>query len=284
MNRVGHKIERSEEPPALSGKRILITRARAQARALADRIEDLGGEVIEFPTIEIRPPESYNALDEAITKIGSYDWAIFTSVNGVEVFLQRLRHLKKGAGMLERISIAAIGPETAKRLEEAGLRPEVVPRQYRAEGILDALKAEDLRGKRVLLPRAAGGRKILPETLRQWGAEVDVVDTYYAVLPSTDPSPVRHLLQEGRIDAVTFTSSSTVSHFVRLFPGEEVGRLLERTAVACIGPITQVTAEESGIRVDVVSDEYTIPGLVDAIAGFFKRREQSHEVTPRGQS
>ena len=153
----------------------MVTRARAQAESLARRIEELGGEVIEFPTIEIQPPESFAAFDAAIEKIASYDWLIFTSVNSIEPFLSRLRGKGKTVASLTALKIGAIGPETAKRLEESGLRASLVPARYQAEGILDAVAAETMRGRRVLIPRAAEAREVLPNTLRQWGAFVDAV-------------------------------------------------------------------------------------------------------------
>ena len=151
----------------LAGKRIVVTRARSQASSLIQRIEKLGGEVIEFPTIEIQPPESYAALDNAIANIRTYDWLLFTSVNGVEQFLLRLQSLSKSMTELEGIKVGAIGPETAKRLEGAGIKNCVVPRQYQAEGMLEALSRQMMRGKRVLIPRAAKARDILPKTLRR---------------------------------------------------------------------------------------------------------------------
>ena len=178
--------QREESPQKpLIGKRIVVTRARAQAESLARRIEELGGEVIEFPTIEIQPPENFAAFDAAIEKIESYDWLIFTSVNSVEPFLSRLQRKGKTVASLTALKIGAIGPETAKRLEESGLHPSLVPARYQAEGILDAVAPETMRGKRVLIPRAAEAREILPNTLRRWGAFVDVVVAYRTALPAT---------------------------------------------------------------------------------------------------
>ena len=195
------------------GKRILITRARSQASSLAQRIESLGGEVVEFSTIEIKPPESYGPLDRAINQITNYDWVIFTSVNGVEQFLSRFEKLGKNIADLAGIEVGAIGPETAKRLTAAQIQPTLVPKQYQAEGILDELISETVLGKRILIPRAAKARDILPETLRRWGARVDVVEAYQTVLPQVDVSALCRLLREGTIDVITFTSSSTATNF-----------------------------------------------------------------------
>jgi uroporphyrinogen III methyltransferase/synthase len=254
---------------ALKGKRIVVTRARAQAEALIRQIEQSGGEAIEFPTIEIQPPQSYSALDSAIQKIATYDWLFFTSVNGVDYFVKRLRRYDKEVNALESLKVVAIGPETASRLEALGIRPYLVPEQYQAEGILDGLPPQMIRGKRVLIPRAAQARQLLPETLRQWGGEVNVVETYRTVRPSFDTSRVRGMFRESKIDMVTFTSSSTVAHFVQMFPGDKVNDIIGEAAIACIGPVTSKTVEDLGLSADVVSEEYTIPGLVRAIVGYF---------------
>ena len=260
------------EAKALFGRRIAITRARSQAGAFAHAIEELGGEVIEFPTIEIVPPQSYDPLDRAIKEITRYHWIIFTSVNGVIVFFDRYQRLRRKIGELRGIRIAAIGPETAKSLESVGLKPDLVPEEFRAEAILRGIKPGEIRGKRVLLPRAARARDILPKTLQEWGAEVDVIEAYRTVVAKSDARQLEKLLRLKKIDMITFTSSSTVTNFAALFPGKDMGGLLSGAAVACIGPITQKTAEELGIRVDVVSQDYTIPGLTRAIVEFFSRQ------------
>jgi len=254
----------------LAGRRIVVTRARAQAGGLAGQIEELGGEVIEFPTIEIQPPESFASLDAAIARIAVYDWLIFTSVNGVEQFLARFNLSGKSLAEFQSKRVAAIGPPTAERLKGAGIGSCLVPEQYQAEGVLDALKPEELRGRRVLIPRAAKAREVLPETLRQWGAFVDVIEAYRTVIPTADVSRLRSLLQERKVDMVTFTSSSTVANFVRLFGGEKLSDILHGTAIGCIGPITEATVREFGANADLVSAEFTIPGLVRAMADFFQ--------------
>jgi uroporphyrinogen III methyltransferase/synthase len=256
---------------ALRGKRILVTRARSQALSLAQRIESLGGEVVEFPTIEIRPPESYGPLDQAIYQIANYDWLIFTSVNGVEQFLNRFEKLGKNIANLAGIEVGAIGPETARRLTAAQIEPTLVPKQYQAEGILDELISETVLGKRILIPRAAKARDILPETLRRWGARVDVVEAYQTVLPQVDVSALCRLLREGTIDMITFTSSSTATNFSVMLRDQDLPRLLSRAVIACIGPITKKTVEDLGMRPEIVSEEFTIPGLVRAMVDYFSR-------------
>jgi uroporphyrinogen III methyltransferase/synthase len=264
--------EQTLEPEAvkpLADKRVVVTRARAQAGALAERIEELGGEVIEFPTIDIQPPEDFAAFDAAVAKIESYDWLFFTSVNSIEPFLARLRQVGKDKDALARLQIGAIGSETAKKLTSASMQCCLVPERFQAEGLLDAVNAESMRGKRILIPRAAEAREVLPETLRAWGASVDVVSAYRTVVPATAVAPLVNLLKQGKIDVITFTSSSTVKNFVQIFDGRRLGEISAGAAIACIGPITAQTVTELGGEVDITAREFTIAGLVDAMIAHF---------------
>ena len=262
------QITSSNRP--LAGKRIVITRARKQAENLARAIEDLGGEIIEFPTIEICPPESFTEFDDAIDKLDGYDWVIFTSVNSVEPFLQRLKIKGKTADALSAHKIGAIGAETARRLEAARICASLVPERYQAEGILAAISPEEIRGKRVLIPRAAEAREVLPATLRNWGAVVDVIVAYRTELPCVDVRPLAGLLVERKIDVVTFTSSSTVRNFVRLFGGRRLGEIVNGSMIACIGPITAATVEDLGGRVDIVADQFTVTDMLRVIVEHFE--------------
>ena len=250
----------------LFGRRVVVTRARAQAGELSAELEKLGAEVYEFPTIEIVPPEDFGPLDSAIRDLDSFDWLVYTSVNGVEAFVDRLRHHGLDLRAVPRgAKVAAIGPATAERLEEVGLRVDVVPKEYRAEALIEALDSGSLAGKRVLIPRARVAREILPEKLREAGAEVVVPPAYESVPSSGGREELSLRLRSGEIDCVTFTASSTVENFVGAFGEEEAVRLLSGTKVACIGPITAETARKRGFRVDAEADEYTIPGLVEAV-------------------
>lgn len=262
------QITSSNKP--LAGKRIVITRARKQAENLARAIEALGGEVIEFPTIEICPPASFAELDDAIDKLDGYDWVIFTSVNSVEPFLQRLKIKGKTADALIAHKIGAIGAETAKRLEAARICAALVPERYQAEGILAAISPEEIRGKRVLIPRAAEAREVLPATLRNWGAVVDVIVAYRTELPCVDVRPLAGLLAERKIDVITFTSSSTVRNFVRLFGGRRLGEIVNGSTIACIGPITAATVEDLGGRVDIIADQFTVTDMLRVIVEHFE--------------
>jgi uroporphyrinogen III methyltransferase/synthase len=255
------------ERKPLFGRRIVVTRARAQAGELSRELEALGADVFEFPTIEIKPPEDLGPLDEAISGLDSFDWIVFTSVNGVESFMERLRHLGRDLRAVPQWSkIAAIGPATALKVEGVGLRVDVTPEEYKAEALIGALTEYSLAGKKVLIPRAKVAREILPQKLREAGAEVVVPPAYESVPSSEGKERLKEMLDNGEIDCVTFTASSTVENFVRAF-GRETGRLLSEARVACIGPITAETARGRALRVDAEAGEYTIPGLVNAVVG-----------------
>jgi len=258
------------ERRSLFGRRVVVTRARAQAGELSRELEALGAEVFEFPTIEIQPPRDFGPLDRSIQELDSFDWLVFTSVNGVEAFVERLRHHDLDLRSVPRwAKVAAIGPATARSVEEAGLRVDVTPEEYRAEALIEALEGVSIAGARVLIPRAKVAREILPEKLRGAGAEVVVPPAYVSVPSSEGREQLEKLLENGEIDCVTFTASSTVENFVRAFGEEDAARLLSRTRVACIGPITAETARKYGIGVEVEAGEYTIPGLVDAVVELF---------------
>jgi uroporphyrinogen III methyltransferase/synthase len=253
----------------LKGKRVLITRARRQAGVLAERITALGGVVIELPTIEVVAPGSFAALDGALGRIETYDWLILTSVNGVEPFLSRLQRRGRSVADLKQRKVAAIGSETAKRLQTAGIEVALVPKRFQAEGIIEALDPAEMKGKRVLIARAAQAREILPETLRRWGAEVDVVEAYRTVAPAVAVAGIKRRMRRGQLDVITFTSSSTVGNFVRLLGGGKLSEIVGTAVIACIGPITGKTVEELGGRVAITARQFTVDGLVTAMVEFF---------------
>jgi uroporphyrinogen III methyltransferase/synthase len=254
----------------LFGRCVVVTRARAQAGELSVELERLGAEVYEFPTIQIQAPEDFGPLDAAIRDLDSFGWIVFTSVNGVEAFLERLWHHGLDLRAVpRRAKVAAIGPATAQRIEEVGLRVDVVPEEYRAEALIEVLETDSIAGKRVLIPRAKVAREILPDKLREAGAEVVVPPAYESAPSSEGKNELARRLGAGEVDCVTFTASSTVENFVGAFgPGEAVG-LLAETRVVCIGPITAETARGHGLRVDTEAEEYTIPGLVEAVEDLF---------------
>ena len=247
----------------LFGKRILVTRARSQASKLTAKLENLGAEVIEVPAITITDPvDLYAALDQAIGQLQDYHWVMFTSANGVKHFFARLLQAGKDARALGYAKIAAIGSATAAELKKYGLVADVVPGEYRAEGIIEAMKGKLPPHAKILLPRAEEAREILPEKLREMGAEVGVVSAYRTVCAAADGEALTSELNEGRIDMVTFTSSSTVKNLVNIIGSAD---LLNGVKTACIGPVTADTAKSLGIEPDIIAKEYTIDGLVEAI-------------------
>lgn len=258
------------EKRPLFGKRIVLTRAQEQAREFSRLLAAYGAEPIEVPTIQIVPPASWQAIDQAIARLTSYHWLVFTSVNGVKPFMERLRAAHKDSRALAHLQVCAIGPRTAAELEQHGVRPDMVPLEYQAEGVLAAFEGQDLRGKHILIPRAEVAREILPEHLRRMGAEVDVIAVYRTIAPAADLSRLREQFEAGKIDLVTFTSSSTVRNFVEMVGGvDEARRLGAKTAIGCIGPITAQTAVEYGLSVAIVPPENTVPALAQAIVRRF---------------
>lgn len=248
----------------LFGKRVLVTRSREQASALSALLAEQGAEPVEVPVLEIIPPDSYEGLDGAIRRLDSYDWVVFTSANGVRIFLRRLAALGLDVRALGRARLAAIGPATADELERCCLRVDLVPEEYVAEAVAAALVASGVDGLRVLLPRAEMARETLAEELEKAGATVDKVVCYRTVPALRRLAGLREELREGEIDVVTFASSSTVRFLVEGL-GDDAAVLLSNAKVACIGPITADTARDLGIRVDIVASDHTIPGLVEAL-------------------
>jgi uroporphyrinogen III methyltransferase/synthase len=236
----------------LAGRRIAITRAREQADSLAARLSALGAAVIELPTIEICPPADPAPLDRAIADLPSYDWLIFTSANGVRAFIDRLPDLRALRG-----KICAIGPATRAAIESLHLKIDLMGEQYVAESLVEAFAAHDLAGKRILLPRAAVARDIIPVELRKRGAHVDVVEAYRTIAPEIRDIP--------KFDAITFTSSSTVRNFAAAAGAES----LAGAQVVTIGPVTTQTARDLGLTVAAQAEIYTTEGLVQALLGLY---------------
>jgi uroporphyrinogen III methyltransferase / synthase len=253
----------------LAGRVVVVTRPRAQAQAFTDLLEAAGAHVLLVPTIAIEPPASWEPLDRALERLDQYRWAVFTSVNGVEMTRRRLEEKGRGVEALRGLRLAAIGPATAEALHAMGLETEVVPDEYVAEGLAERLRALMRPGDRVLLARAAEARDVLVTQLQAAGARVDEVPAYRTRPASEDVGELRAALRESRVDVVTFTSSSTVRHFVELFPDVDVPGLLRGVAVACIGPVTRATALALGLETQIVPREYTIPALARAIADHY---------------
>lgn len=259
----------------LFGKRVLMTRAKEQAGELAALLTGYGAEPVEAPTITIVPPPDWGPVDQAISEIGTYDRIIFTSVNGVARFMTRLWEKGLDSRCLAGRRICCIGPRTAQELERFGVRADVIPTEYQAEGVLAVLNRQDVRNSRILIPRAEVARELLPDELRAAGAHVRVVAVYRTLTPDRDSGGWRQELTDHRIHVVTFTSSSTVRNFVMMLGGvDAVKPLLQTVMIACIGPITAHTAAEYGLTVSIMPSENTIPALVNAIADHYSNRAQ----------
>jgi uroporphyrinogen-III synthase len=248
----------------LDGRRILVTRPRAQAAVLCDKLTAAGAEPVLFPTIQIAPLADYTALDRAISQLASYRWIIFTSVNGVAAFWDRLAAAGADPQVMASARVAAIGPATGSALLQRGVQAEFIPEEYVAERILDGLG--EVMGQWVLLPRAEAAREALAVELGRRGAIVHEIAAYRTLPEAPDPDGLAGL--RAGVAAITFTSSSTVRNFAAL-----AGRQTYGAAVACIGPITARTAQEAGFQVDVMARDYTMDGLVAALVEHFSRME-----------
>jgi uroporphyrinogen III methyltransferase/synthase len=264
----------------LSGRTVLVTRAPGQAGEFSRLLLERGATVIEVPTIEIVPPESWDEADEAIDRLPGYDWLILTSANAVDWFLRRVRERRGDLWCLAGVRICAVGPKTRAAIEEAGLAVEFQPSVYRAEGLVQEAGEGAWRGKRVLFPRAAEGRDVIPDELRRIGATLDLVTVYRTVPSPAGRGRLRDLLAAGTLDAVTFTSGSTVKSFVSLLEPAQVAAIAGRVAVACIGPVTADEARAAGLPVDVLAREATIPSLADALEAHFA--PSAHPPSSRG--
>lgn len=259
------------EQRPLFGRSVVVTRAREQASGLAQELARLGADVIQCPTIEIRPLPDYAELDAAIGRLSEYGWLIFTSVNGVRWFWSRLEAAGKDSRALGLCRVAAIGPATAEALEVRGIRPDFIPERYVAEGVVEGLLARGgVDGVRMLLPRAARAREVLPEELRKAGALVDVISAYETVPAAARKDEVLERMRAGSLDCITFGSSSTVENFLSLIPAETL-RVHPDVRLAAIGPVTAKTLEAHGLPCHIMPEEYTIPALVRALVSHYTR-------------
>jgi len=257
----------------LSGVRVLVTRAPHQAAALAGPLTALGAEVLVAPVIDTVDPDSWEPADRAIAGLSGYDWVILTSTNAVDRFLGRMAERDVPLSALHGVRVAAVGPATAERLAEAGITPDLVPEDFRAEGLVEALLANGIEpGARLLLPRAEHAREILPDALRAAGAVVDVVPVYRTVPASPDPALIARLAA-GEVDVVTFTSPSTVRHFVTWVrsAGLDADAVMAHVAPASIGPVTSDALRGRGYTVAVEPSQSTTAALVDAIGRYVEK-------------
>ncbi|MSQ25958.1 MAG: uroporphyrinogen-III C-methyltransferase [Dehalococcoidia bacterium] len=267
--RLREKLRWFDSKP-LFGRRVLVTRARTQASALAERLEELGAEAVEAAAIEILGPRDYVTLDRAMRKLPETQWAVFTSVNAVQWMMDRMESQGRDARSLAGVKVCAIGPATAASLRSRGIRADYVPEQFTTEAIMQGLGGEGrLEGQRIVLYQADIAPQDIVQALEGRGAQVQRVAAYQTVTPAGAAERAKQALAEG-VDVITFTSSSTVEHLCALL-GEGAAAAINRAKIASIGPITTRTAERLGVRVDATAEEHTIPGLVQAVLGLAKQ-------------
>ncbi|HET9281551.1 MAG TPA: uroporphyrinogen-III synthase [Candidatus Angelobacter sp.] len=265
-------IKSGKELP-LAGWRILVTRASRQSIGLSFPLRELGAEVIEVPTIEIRPPQSFAALDYALLKIDHYDTMILTSVNGVETLFERYHRQGLPIADMQHLMVVAIGPATAAAIQSEGVSVSIVPEKYVAESVVEALRGKITQHSRVLLVRAKVARDVLPDELRKTGAQVEVIEAYETVVPENAAARLKEVFADPATQPhiVTFTSSSTATNFLALL-GPNRSNMLEGVKLASIGPVTSATLKQAGLTPDIEASEYTMQGLVAAIADLASAR------------
>lgn len=261
--------------PPLAGRTVVVTRAAAQTPEFVTQLEGYGATVISCPTIEITDPENYEQLDEAIDHLYGYDWLIFTSTNGVDFFLKRLAHLNKNVSDLDELKVCAVGTATAEKLQEAQIHVDLLPSQFKAEGVFEALVSflgglQQVENLNILIPRALSGRDVLPKKLEEAGARVDIVTTYRTMVPANVDRGKLAAMLAGNADCIAFTSSSTVKNLAMLFDTNDLSQTLQSLSIACIGDVTAETATQFGLKVDIVPDEFTVPALAAAIADYYR--------------
>ncbi|MFK5927377.1 MAG: uroporphyrinogen-III synthase [Desulfuromusa sp.] len=255
----------------LAGKRFLVTRPRAQAADFVALLEQQGGEAICIPTIEIVPPESYAPLDFVLRDLDEFDILILTSVNGVAALFERMLETNQYVGTLTDIFVVAVGPKTAQALEQNCIRPNLIPADHRAEGIIAELLKDGVKGKRILYPRAEIARSLIIDSLQAAGAEVIAPVAYRTVLPEGSGDRIRDLLAMGSLDAICFSSSSTFDNLFEMVGGCLHG-LLGKTRLFSIGPQTSETIRKYGFGVDLEPEQWTLDALVVAMVDYYKEQ------------
>ena len=254
------------ESRPLFGKTIIVTRSRDQASAFSDQLIELGANVLEYPTINITDPDDFGPLDKELENLDSTDWLIFTSVNGVDAFFNRIFELGHDVRDLKGVKICSIGPSTTERIKGFHVSIDCQPPKYVAESVVEALKkVEEIKGKRFLMPRTDIARSYIPEELEKLGAEVSDIIAYKTVLATDGDNIVLDKLKDGEVDIVTFTSASTVKNFVKIIGEDNLSAFKNNVQFASIGPITNESAKEMDIDISIKAEEYSIPGLVQAI-------------------
>lgn len=257
--------KRTSEQTETTQRRVLVTRSAEQAPALAGALEKIGLEPVSVPTIEIVPPESYAPLDQAIADLDRVDFLILTSTNAVDAFFERLE--QKGAGSLPaQLTTVAVGPKSAAAMQARGIEADLVPKDYRAEGVVSLLR-DKVPGKRVLYPKAGLARDLIPAELGKAGAEIIDPIAYTSAPPIDAQRRLKAALEEG-LELLTFTASSTVDNFVALLDDADLVKA-RQVPVASIGPLTTATAKKHGFTVAIEPDNSTLDDMVKAIARYF---------------
>jgi len=261
------------EKRALFGKRIVVTRTREQASDLVAKLEENGADCLEYSTIHIEPVDDYRVLDQAIARIGEYQWVLFTSLNAVTYFFGRLYLMGGDSRTLAGPKIAVVGKATAEELLEYGIKADLIPEKFTGEGLAESLIQTQVGGNRILMPRALRASEILPEALTDAGATVTIAPVYQNVPPQGRKDELREQLESGSIDLVTFTSSSTVTNFLTMIDAgskDELHQLLGKVKIAAIGPVTAETIRQHGLQVDIQPQRYTINDMVHAIVAYYR--------------
>lgn len=253
----------------LFGKRIMVTRTRAQASVLSSALTGLGAGVMECPTIRLAPPEDWSLIDRALDELAGFDWLVLTSPNGVDFLFERIREKGLDARVMAPVKLAVIGSGTADRLERFGLKADLIPEEFVAEDLARTLISTGVSGRRILLARSAQARTMLPGELIKAGAEVHDLALYQTLPAEGMPEGARAAFEQDQLDLVTFTSSSTVSSLMELLDGSQQ-EIVSKIKAACIGPITARTAREAGLDIVVEAGEYSIKGLVQAIREYYR--------------
>lgn len=251
---------------ALAGKRVLVTRAAEQAGPFVSQLRERGARVVECPTIRLAPPEQWGPVDGALRQLPGFDWLILTSANGVRFLFERLAHLGIAAAALQGCKICVVGPKTAEALKLRGVMADLVPEQFTAEGVVAAFNGLDLQGKRVLFPKAAGARDVIPRLLAEQGAVVVDPVLYRTLLPEQLPEAARSALEQRELDLAIFSAPSTVQNLATLVGGaDRLVQLLQGVTVASIGPITSRACRDLGLTVAVEPLQATLPDLLAAL-------------------
>ena len=253
----------------LCSKKIIVTRAADQAGEFSDMLTARGATVLECPTIRLVEPESWQLLDIAIRDLSGYDWLVLTSGNAVRYFFHRLEALGLDARALAQCRVCAVGPKTADEVRAFGIRPDLVPTDYKAEGVVEEFSRLDLHNSRVLYPRADKARDIIPRELKRLGAHVDSPVAYRNIFPERLPPETLFALEKRSVDCITFTSSSTVQNLAAMLGEELMLNMLKGVVVASIGPITSKSCRELGLKVDIEPAEHTLDALTAALEAHF---------------